>query len=170
MKIRLTHHTGRSASGFVRVKRHLALSREQDCPPFRVLVSSRCASNAFTLLEVIVACAIFFLVGFSILEMVTRSLAAAKSLQNRDPDPGMIASAISLTNRLEEGEMSGNFEDIAPGLYPNWRWLAVVTGAITNGFFKVEIAVHGEGDKRRVAPQPLTIYLYRPESPPWVKL
>ena len=46
--------------------------------------------SAFTILEVIVACTIFFMVAFAILELVTRSLAAAKAIQRREPDPGII--------------------------------------------------------------------------------
>ena len=53
----------------------------------------RSGLNAFTLLEVIVACAIFFMVAFAVLGLVTRSLAAARSLQLRHPDAGMLASS-----------------------------------------------------------------------------
>ena len=49
----------------------------------------------FTLLEVIIACAIFFIAGFAILELVTRSVAAARSLQHREPDAGMVAATLA---------------------------------------------------------------------------
>jgi len=67
---------------------------------------------------VIVACAIFFMVAFAILELVTRSLIAAKAIQQRDPDPGIILASLSLSNALEEVSMSGNYEDIAPACIP----------------------------------------------------
>lgn len=124
------------------------------------------AAAAFTLLEVIVACGVFFLVGFSILEMVTRSLAAAKKLQNRDPDPGLVAAALSLTNRIEEGTISGTFEDIAPNLYPGWRWEAFLEEVHSNSLFKVQIIVHNEGAQRMAGPQTLEYLTYRPGSPP----
>jgi hypothetical protein len=123
-------------------------------------------ASAFTLLEVIVACAIFFLVGFAILEMVTRALVAAKSLQNRDPDPGLVAAALSLTNKLEEDCLSGSFEDIAPGLYPGWRYEWCPEEVHSNGMFRVGVIVYNDGAKRRAGPQTLEILLYRPGSPP----
>ncbi|HXG46785.1 MAG TPA: hypothetical protein VNO52_04110 [Methylomirabilota bacterium] len=128
----------------------------------------RCAraAGAFTLLEVIVACGVFFLVGFSILELVSRSLAAAKKLQNRDPDPGLVAAALSLTNRIEEGTLSGTFEDIAPNLYPGWRWEAFLEEVHSNSLFKVQIIVHNEGAQRMAGPQTLEYLTYRPGSPP----
>jgi hypothetical protein len=123
--------------------------------------------SAFTLLEVIVACAVFFLVGFAILELVTRSLAAAKSLQNRDPDPGLVAAALSLTNRIEEDCVSGTFEDIAPGLYPGWHYEWCAEEVHSNGMFRVDIMVYSDrGTKRAAAPQTLEIRLFRPGSPP----
>src|SRR5688572_3043896 len=81
---------------------------------------------AFTILEVLVACAVFFMVAFAVLQMVTQGLVAAKAIQQRDPDPGIILAALSLTNAFEEGSMSGNYEDIAPGMYPGHRWEAFI--------------------------------------------
>src|SRR5262249_52164528 len=93
--------------------------------------------NGFTLLEVIVACAIFFMVAFAVLEVVTTGLAAAKALQQREPDAGILAAALSLTNKLEKGTMSGNFEDLAPGLYPGYSWARDVYEVGSNGLFQV---------------------------------
>src|SRR5262245_38533912 len=91
----------------------------------RALRESRsCGGGAFTLLEVMVACTIFFMVAFAIMELVTRSLKAAKALERREPDPGIILASISLSNSLEEGSMSGTYEDIAEGMYPGYRWEA----------------------------------------------
>src|SRR5256885_1098652 len=78
--------------------------------------------NAFTLLEVIIASAIFFMAAFAILQLVTTGIAQAKALQQREPDAGMLAATLSLTNQLEEGAESGDFEDLAPGLYRDYRW------------------------------------------------
>src|SRR5262245_19664776 len=94
--------------------------------------------RGFTLLEVIVACAIFFMVAFAVLELVTRGLAAAKALQQREPDAGLLAAALSLTNKLEEGTMSGTFEDIAPGLYPGYSWARDAYEVGSNGLFQVD--------------------------------
>ena len=69
-------------------------------------------ASAFTLLEVIVASAIFFMVAFAIMEMVMTSLAAARAIQERSPDAGILAASLTLTNQLVEGADSGDFEDL----------------------------------------------------------
>src|SRR5258708_30180697 len=86
--------------------------------------------QAFTLLEVIIACCIFFIVAFAVLQLVVTGLAQAKALQQREPDAGVLAATLSLTNQLVEGVQSGDFEQIAPGLYPGYRWTADVNEAM----------------------------------------
>src|SRR5262245_20927599 len=115
--------------------------------PFVIGPSSFC--QGFTLLEVIVACAIFFMVAFAVLELVTRGLAAAKALQQREPDAGLLAAALSLTNKLEEGTMSGTFEDIAPGLYPGYSWARDAYEVGSNGLFQVDFVVIRKQEKGR---------------------
>jgi Tfp pilus assembly protein PilV len=122
-------------------------------------------AGAFTLLEVIVACAIFFMVAFAILQLVTQSLAAAKALQQRDPDPGIILAALSLTNAFEEGPMSGNYEDIAPEMYPGHRWEAFIQEVGSNGLFEVNVVTYNER-KRAQNPVTITARFWRPQSKP----
>jgi hypothetical protein len=121
--------------------------------------------GAFTLLEVVVACGIFFMVAFALLELVTRGLIAAKALQQREPDPGIILAALSLTNAFEEGSMSGNYEDIAPGMYPGHRWEAFITEVGSNGLFQVQVLTVNE---RRRSANPVTTegLFWRPASKP----
>ena len=120
---------------------------------------------AFTLLEVMIACAIFFMVAFALLELVTRGLSGAKALQQREPDPGIILAALSLTNTMEEGSMSGNYEDIAPGMYPGHRWEAFIQEVGSNGLFQIDVMTYNE---RRRAQNPTTIVglFFRPASKP----
>ena len=136
MKLRLTNAEGRIASG-----------------------------GAFTLLEVIVACAVFFMVAFAVLALVTNGLVAARSLQQREPDPGIILSALSLTNAFEEGTMSGNYEDIAPDMYPGYRWEAFITEVGSNGLFQVDVLTYSE--KRKTAGAvAVSTQFFRPLSKP----
>jgi hypothetical protein len=121
-------------------------------------------SAAFSLLEVIIACAIFFMVAFALLDLVTRSLVAAKSLSKREPDPGIILAALSLTNAFEEGSMSGDYEDIAPGMYPGYRWDALIEEVGSNGLFKVTVI--SASDKRGVGFSHLETQFWRPNSKP----
>src|SRR5207249_2749239 len=108
-----------------------ACARTQVAPPSsaaeRVPVRLRPAHGhgramAFTLLEVIIACAIFFMAAFAILEVIITGVAQARALEQREPDAGMLAATLSLTNQLVEGTDSGDFEDVAPGLYKQYRW------------------------------------------------
>jgi hypothetical protein len=121
--------------------------------------------GAFTLLETIVACAIFFMVAFAILELVTRSLMAAKALQTREPDPGIILAALSLTNTFEEGSVSGNYEDIAPGMYPGYRWEAFMQEVGSNGLYQVDVLTYNER-KRSQNPVTVSTQFFRPGSKP----
>lgn len=121
--------------------------------------------RGFTILEVMVACAVFFMVAFAILQMVTQSLVAAKAIQQRDPDPGIILAALSLTNAFEEGSMSGDYEDIAPGMYPGHRWEAFISEIGTNGLFQVDVLTFNERKRTRNTVTTSTQF-WRPQSKP----
>ena len=122
-------------------------------------------TGGFTLLEVIIACAIFFIAGFAILELVTRSVSMARSLQQREPDAGMLAASLSLTNQLIEGSETGDFEDLAGNLYPDYSWGRDTLEVFSNGLFQVDFYVIN--DKRSGAePAKMSIFLFRPQSPP----
>ena len=121
---------------------------------------------AFTLLEVLVACTIFFMVAFAVLELVTRSLAAARSLQQREPDAGVLAAVLSLTNQLVEGTESGDFEDTYPGLYRDYTWSREVIEVSSNSLFRVDFAVYSNSRKRGPTESRMSVLMYRPGSPP----
>lgn len=117
---------------------------------------------AFTLLEVMVATAVLFACVFAILSVVATGLKGARVLQEPEVDVTALAGLLSLTNKLTEGSASGDFEEIAPGLYQDWRWERDVYEVSTNGLFKVDFVVTKRGNR---AEQRLSILLYRPESP-----
>ena len=123
------------------------------------------AATAFTLLEVIVASAVFFMVAFSVLELMTRSLASARALQDREPNAGMLAAAFSLTNRIEEGVEQGDFEDLYPGLFPGYRWARETREVASNSLFQVDFIVY-RTSKKGPSETTMSILLYRPGSPP----
>jgi len=78
--------------------------------------------GAFTLLEVMVACAIFFMVAFALLELVARGLVGVRALQEREPDPGIVLAMYSTNKAWETMHINGNYEDIAPGMYPGYTF------------------------------------------------
>lgn len=122
-------------------------------------------SAAFTLMEVMFAMAIFSVAIFAILELSTRSLKIAESLQRSFADPAMIAAEYSTQVELEEGSDSGDFGDI----YPNANWESIVTEVTDefsgnpNGLYQIDIRVFERVGRSRVATD-LTIVLFRPSQ------
>src|SRR5258706_13557967 len=97
----------------------------------------RKSRGAFSLLEVMIALAIFFMALFSILALISNTLRNARALQVIEPDAGMLAGQLSLTNQLYVGSESGDFGDD----YPGYTWTREVSEAATNGLFKVDFIV-----------------------------
>ena len=123
-------------------------------------------AQAFTLLEVLVASAIFFICAFAVMSLLSQGLASARALQQREPDIGILAAAFSLTNAVEEGTESGNFEDIAPGLYPGYTWVRDVYEVGSNGLYRVDFMVVHDGRRkgRGVSEYHLSTFKWAPGS------
>ncbi len=125
------------------------------------LRSLRQYSFAFTLLEVMIACGIFFMATFAILALVAGTLRNARLLQRGEVDAGMAAAQLYptlKTNRNEYGSASGDFGET----YPDCSWEAQWEPYETNGLLTVDIVVN-----RRGKPQPvdhLTIWIYSTET------
>jgi hypothetical protein len=117
--------------------------------------------SAFTLLEVMIAVAIFFMCAFSVMELVSQNLKNVQRLQKPAVDIGSLASELSLTNKLEEGGEAGDFGN----LYPGVSWTRNVTMVVTNGLFQVDFIVQDRtAGGRFPAESRLSIFLYRPDS------
>lgn len=121
--------------------------------------ASRRSGSGFSLLEVMIACGVFFMAVFAILAMVSGVLRNARSLRRVELDAGMVAAQASNTNRLTEGTESGDFGK----LYPDYKWETDTYEAETNGLWQVDIKVYRRGLAQPV--DQMSIYLYRPESP-----
>lgn len=117
--------------------------------------------KAFTLLEVMIAVAIFFMATFSILALVSRCLAQARALQPMQVDANMIAAELSMTNRLEEGPVPPEIIKRFEHMYPNYTAMGTITEIGTNGFFQVDIEVAGLTSGRHIANSKSTVYLFR---------
>lgn len=115
--------------------------------------------SAFSLLEVMIAGAVFFMAIFAILAMVANVLRNARSLRRAELDAGMVAAQVGNTNKLYEGVQSGDFGN----LYPGYSWEAETLEAATNGLFQVDIVVRLRGVQQPV--DSMSIFLFRPESP-----
>lgn len=115
--------------------------------------------RAFSLLEVMIAMGIFSMSVFVILSLVSSSLQNARRLQRPMVDAAMAASELSLTNKLVETTMDGDFGKA----YPGYTWTADITEIMTNKLFQVDYVVQREGSREVV--QKMSVLFYRPQSP-----
>lgn len=115
-------------------------------------------TQAFTLLEVMIASALFFIAIFSVLQLSARSLKAARSLSPTHADINELVLPLVLTNRFTDdhlGMVSGEFEN-----FPQHSWSQEIVPWYTNGFFRVNFQImHGGQLESETA-----IYLYKPQS------
>jgi Tfp pilus assembly protein PilV len=129
-------------------------------PRRHVVAGANCfGRRAFSLLEVMIACGIFFMAIFAILSLIASTLRNARSLRSVDVDAGMVAAQIYKTNKLYEGSESGDFGNA----YPDYSWDTEITQAATNGLFQVDILVRRRGVQKPV--DTMSIYVYAPDSP-----
>lgn len=89
-------------------------------------------TDSFTLFEVLLAMAMFFIGIFAILNLVTQNLRIARELNEGQPDIGTVAAELFMeasTNKdLRGGSVSGDFGE----LYPGATWSASVNLVLTN--------------------------------------
>jgi len=118
-------------------------------------------SDAFTLVEVMVAVAIFFMAMFALLGVMSAGVHAAAILRNSGPTAGMIAAQMSVSNQLEPGSMTGSFDDIP--IYQEYHWISDCQPITTNGLFQMDFVVV---DAHGVQVSSLSTLFYRPDSKP----
>ncbi len=114
------------------------------------------ARLAFTLLEVMIAAAIFFMAMFALLGVLSNGLHAAAILQKNAPTATMAVAKLTLTNKLEEVPVSGDFGEI----YPGYSFLLSPHEILTNGLFQVDVTVFHEEKVFST----MSILLFKPES------
>jgi Tfp pilus assembly protein PilV len=127
----------------------------------KLSVKPRDAREAFSILEVMIALSLFFIAIFSILNLTSQSLAAARRLQEYEVDIASLAADFSLTNRLEEGSESGDFGEVRPG----YSWVRTVREVGTNGLFQADFNVYFTSRRKGTAMEStMSILLFRPDS------
>jgi type II secretory pathway pseudopilin PulG len=132
--------------------------------PERTSTRKRFAA-AFTLIEVMIACGIFFMATFAILALVSRTLQNARALQRGEVDAGMAAAQVYQnlrTNRLASGTLSGNFGETYRDVSWEATWDVDWDGGATNNFLKAEIVVARRGVNNPI--DHMTIYVYAPDA------
>jgi Tfp pilus assembly protein PilV len=113
---------------------------------------------AFTLLEVMIACGIFFTATFAILALVSQTLRNARVLRHVEVDASMAAAEMFKTNVLFEGSESGDFGNA----YPEYTWERVYTPVESNGLWQIDIILRKHGASKPV--DTMSILLFTPNS------
>ncbi|HEY2328368.1 MAG TPA: prepilin-type N-terminal cleavage/methylation domain-containing protein [Verrucomicrobiae bacterium] len=120
--------------------------------------------KGFSLLEVMIAAALFFLAVFAILGLVSQALGNARRLQRPQVDASAVLACYASSNSLVEGTYSGDLSDVLGDAYRDYHWTAQITEVATNKLFSVECAVQGSSGNREIISD-LTTLFYRPQSP-----
>jgi prepilin-type N-terminal cleavage/methylation domain-containing protein len=123
--------------------------------------TQRPGRRAFTLLEVMVAIAIFFAAVVAVLELVSQNLRLVQLYQQARPSPSDIASEIALGTTLQEGGESGDFSEF----YPGSTWAQEVTMVGTNGLYRVDLTVTELLGEKTIENK-MSVLFYRPETAP----
>ena len=135
--------------------------------------------HSFSLLEVVIAVAIFFTAIFAIMQLVTQNLSLVHSLQAKRPDLGTLAGKCLMDTNWVDGRAAPydedfRFNDGGPAaLYPEagWErdWMLVATNvSLTNGLYRADIRL-SETLAQQEAITIMSILMYRPgglETPP----
>jgi hypothetical protein len=127
----------------------------------------RARRAAFTLLEVMIACGIFFMATFGILALVSNTLRNARALQRSDVDSGMAAAQVYQmlkTNVLSQGTFSGDFGDEYRDYSWDASWDVDWDSGATNNLLKVDVVVSRAGLHKPV--DTLTLWVFAPNARP----
>lgn len=126
--------------------------------------STRPRPPAFSLLEVMIAVGIFFMATFAILGLISTSLANARRLQKPLVDASVLASQLSLTNKLVEGTVSGNLSEIMGKDYSDYNYTEETTEMNSNHWYEVDFTILNAGNQQVISK--VNTYFYRPASDP----
>lgn len=133
--------------------------RSMNCSAIHPRTGDRPTRRGFSLVEVMIAVGIFFMVAFTVLALVSRCLKQAAALEQVRSPIGSLAAQTTATNRLEEGVETGSFDDA----FPDYRWTREVV-VVTNDLYDVYLSVIRTGQGKPEAE--LVLRLYRPAPAP----
>lgn len=124
-------------------------------------------AHGFSLLEVMIAIAIFFIASFAILGLVSSSLDNVRRLQRPSVDAAPVLARYAATNRLVEGTFSGNLgeTELLGKEYRDFNYMAEVVEVASNHLYQVRCVIT-TGTGRREIISDLSTLLYKPQSPP----
>jgi Tfp pilus assembly protein PilV len=121
--------------------------------------------RAFSLLEVMIAIAIFFMASFVILGLISSALGNARRLQRPLVDASALVSQLSMTNKIVEGTYSGSLGDLLGKTYNDYKWTGEITEVGSNRLFQADFVIQNAGGDRAVVSRTTTLF-FRPQSDP----
>src|SRR5947208_1371971 len=161
MKILLPPNSDTGSFTVSRAARNRSSNVGHWCFEFRIPTFGLPIPRGFTLIEVMIACGIFFMATFAILALVSTTLRNARGLQRGDVDAGMAAAQVYQTlktNRQVEVSGSGNFGEA----YPDYSYEFATQQYASNGLLQVDIVVNRRGLHKPV--DILSIWVYNPDA------
>ncbi len=120
--------------------------------------------KGFSLLEVMFAVVVFCTATLSILALVSQSLENARRLERPMVDAGLLAAQLSTTNKLVEGQYSGDLGRLLGDEYKGYTWTEDVEEDQTNKLFHVDFVIQSNQGNRPIISAMRVLY-YRPDSP-----
>ena len=143
----------------------IKLSSAPATPPFPG--GKAAGRRAFSLLEVMVAIAIFFVGSFAILSLISASLANVARLQRPSVDASPVLARYAATNILVEGTYPGSLGD--PNMlgkdYRDFNYVVDIEEIASNHLYSVRCVILPAAGQKNPVSDMMTV-LYRPQSPP----
>ena len=122
------------------------------------------ASKAFTLMEVMIAIAVFCIGVFAILGLVASVMRGARLLDKPMVDAGVVASELQ-TNSMVEVEGSGDLSEFLGSTYRGYDYAYDIHEEQSNHLYHASIAVTGDTPGKPVVSKMDVLY-FAPLSPP----
>lgn len=128
---------------------------------------SSAGGRAFSLLEVMIAIAIFFMGAFAILGLISISLSNVRRLQRPTVDASPVLATYAATNSLIEGHYHGSLgdENMLGKDYRDYNWDADIAEIASNHLYGVTVEITPANGRPEVISRMSTV-LYDPHSPP----
>jgi hypothetical protein len=102
--------------------------------------------------------------AFSILTLVSESLANAQRLKHPLVDASAILSQLSLTNQFIEGPYSGNLGDILGKDYAEFNWEGQINEVRSNHLYSADFFIFNIKNRHDPVAQTSALF-FRPQSP-----
>jgi type II secretion system protein I len=130
------------------------------------LSSIGCRSHAFSLLEVMVAIAIFFIASCAILDLISSSLNNVRRLERPSVDAGPVLAFWMATNSWKEDHYHGSLgdENMLGKDYRAYNWDLDIVEIKSNHLYEADCFITAANGKRELISHMSTV-AYKPQSP-----